>query len=375
MFEGYETIEILRTTVDTPNQVDTKTGENLAKIAAKKSGLRFEKGKGNFMGFIAYNKEKEDLAIIIRGTILDREWVQNADGKGAAWNDTDITGEAADRKFGPEQFSLAIYETFKPDPSVFLLVNLIASIGVSLFGFFQFASASFQPGNAAGFIAIAKEIVSWLNNGKVQILKQLFLNVLGGLGLNYGLWSLFANPILSLLARSRKKVKAFQSGFSELYTTPTIHPKATSPQRAVYDAIYDTIVKKKLKVKTITTAGHSLGASLAVLAAHHAALTVKDFSAKYGTPVVPVNCITFACPKVGSPEVFKSFKDLGITHYHYLNRGDIVPIVMTGVFTNGLGIDNNHVLRLDPEEVNVFDDEKLRTVHTFLLYPRLFFKP
>ena len=60
--------------------------------------------------------------------------------------------------------------------------------------------------------------------------------------------------------------------------------------------------------------------------------------------------------------MFKSFKELGITHYHYLNRGDIVPIVAAGIFTNGLGIDNNHVLRLDPVEVDVVDQEKLAMV-------------
>ena len=317
------------------------------------------------MGFIAYNKEKKDLAIIIRGTILDREWVQNVNGLGAAWNDTDLTGEFWKRKLGSEQYSLALFETFEPDPSLFLRLNGLIGLGVFLYGLYQFATGSgLDFSEFTGIKEALSAIAAYIQKDAFEVVKQIVVSGLLGVFTNVALWFLFSNPVLSLLASSKKKEKVFQSGFLELYTTPPTRPEQSSLQADVYDAIRETLAARK-EIKSITVSGHSLGASLTILAAHHAALTAKSLSK---TPI-PVNAITFACPKAGSPEVFKSFKELGITHYHYLNRGDIVPIVMTGIFTNGLGIDNNHVLRMDPVEVDVFDQEKLSKV--FLLFSNL----
>ena len=362
VFKGYETLQIIQTTLDTPIPTNTTTtsstrnAKTLAKIISKRKGLKFESGKGSLMGFVAYNKEKKDLVVIIRGTNLGREWVQTFDAMGAAWNDTDITGEStAARNLGPEQYSLALYESAKPDMRAYLRANALFGVGVFLFAFLRLASPS----------SATRSIAEWLAKEKLSILRQILISSLFGVLSSVISWVLISNPILSMLAKAEKKEKVFQSGFSQLYTTSTVRPLAASPQRVIYNAIYDVVVAKKLEVKTITTAGHGLGASLSVIAAHHAALTVKQLAADHGTPTIPITCVTFACPKLGSPEVFKSFKNMGITHYHYLNRGDIVPIVPSGRFTNGLGIDNNHVLRLDPEEVNVVSTDKINKVCSY----------
>jgi hypothetical protein len=43
-----------------------------------------------YMGFVAYNKEKRDLAFIFRGTKSSIEWVGNAKGFPAPWRDPSV---------------------------------------------------------------------------------------------------------------------------------------------------------------------------------------------------------------------------------------------------------------------------------------------
>jgi hypothetical protein len=361
------------------------------------------------MGFVAYNEEKKDLAIIFRGTILDREWVQNINGLGSAWNDLELQTQSVDREnggYGRDQISLALLEV-KNSIGASLCINFAAAFGLTLFFSTFYHSASeflvtdrIVSGDLIysilkGYVDIFSRFFSWIPSGDLlqqgtDVLQKI-LSLFGGINFdkllplfdiakyfiknaslsalivslvnsifsgtvaNILVWGLFSR-LLILFTSFSKKEKVFQTGFSELYTTdPDDGEYTRSPQKVVYDALYKYLVdpSTKKEVKTITTSGHSLGASLAVVAAHHAGVTVKAFSQDFKKfPSIPVRCITFACPKVASAEVFKSFPQLNIEHYHYLNRGDIVPMAMTGIFTNGLGFDNNHVLRLDPANLD-----------------------
>ena len=273
MFPGYDALKIIRTTVDTPNQLYSPTGEKLAEIASQGSDLKVETGKGNFMGFIAYNEDKKDLAIIIRGAILGREWVQNVDSRGTDWKDnTDLTGENWRRTLGSEQYSLALYETDKPDPSLYLRLNGFIGLGVFLYILYLIVSSSLDLTEATSVGTITSAIIAYLQAETFGIVKQIIISGFSGFITIVALWLLLWNPILSLLAGSEKKQKVFQSGFSELYTTPPIRPEKKSLQMDVYNAINDMLIAGK-EIKSITVSGHAQGASLTILAAHHAALT------------------------------------------------------------------------------------------------------
>ena len=526
VFKGYKVVDILRTTVDTPNQLRSTTGKFLAELALRNTNMHYHRCKGNFMGFIAYNNATKDLVIVFRGTSLYREWIQNVVGFGSEWRDASDGGQQIDCGCDDEdpaedlanrskiyefrQFSIALFEKplcswdflfllpggvvlwlilgTIPIPlkscylktvdfwnnrdmrnylkwtvlvlSVMFFVGLIDIIVTALWkfelwnsllilskitfeiiiplvivGFVQFIN------NALGLFFVVPEMAHW--NWIMLLRKTLFIitvfsfvpdtlrpNIFGAaltktyenyhflfklavnmkfveyaVGYAHSVWyhiGFFDNAqggapgqqapqgnvqwwdeilrlikeifelakclfldiailflcgiiavglllsfiifLLHILQRSPTSTIAkpvFQAGFSELYSTRPESPWDRSPNLAVQEAILSPDFST---LERITIVGHSLGASLAVIAAFHVAKTRKNSS----LPAVPIHLITFACPKVGTPAVFKQFSKLNITHYHYLNRGDIVPIIMTGIFTNGLGISNNHVLRLDP---------------------------
>jgi hypothetical protein len=200
------------------------------------------------------------------------------------------------------------------------------------------------------FYTSAPVIFSWFTQILNLVLRPQIKFVISA-GFSSLLWGIIADLIVAFfieciihdLYTDTAKEKVFHIGFSELYRTQNEQSngkKGDSPKASVYKAI-----KKyhKKGLQRITVGGHSLGASLAVIAAYHSAMTLRSYN-----KTIPIHCITFSCPAVASPEVFKSFSKLNIKHYHYLNRGDPVPVVTTGIFTNGLGFPNNHVIRLDP---------------------------
>lgn len=475
IFDGYKVLDILRTTSDTPNQLRSTTGKFLTELTARNRNLKYERCKGNFMGFIAYNKEKHDLAIIFRGTSLDREWIQNIVGFGAEWNDTDVNGEikcgceSKETTYKMCQFSMADNELsctsipYVLIPGFMGIFSIISTLpwskwSASLYTIFIRRWQSVQPvvlqflegnipeklkytgnkfifpyltdnwmstrtarrsiisffqkqtSNALNLIvdhrllefvrnALTKAIpilkatadsIRWLSRLEffpllghmitaisnivsatfgfigfivpaagfkeviVSIVKAVTYSITFGIfvDLIFFFTVRTTSMVITKLMNSAKK-PVFRVGFSELYSTQAEIPWETSPKKAVFLAIS----KYKLNLTTITIAGHSLGAALAVIAAHHAASSLKFLNESSNNSISAVNIrlITFACPNVASPEVFKRFSASNITHFHYLNRGDIVPIIKTGIFTNGLGIPNNHVLRLDP--VSLPNDE------------------
>ena len=118
IFENYKVESILKATTDTPNQLNSITGKFLSEIANR--NMNNELCKGNFMGFIAYNEKEQDLAIIFRGTIFPREWIQNIATFGYSWNDTDVSGDIdcgcdkpknlEDRRYKMSQLANSLYE-------------------------------------------------------------------------------------------------------------------------------------------------------------------------------------------------------------------------------------------------------------------------
>ena len=132
VFKGYEIKDILRTTVDTPNQLKSATGKFLAELALRNGNIYYHRCKGNFMGFIAYNKEQEDLAIVFRGTNIYREWIQNVVGFGSEWKDNDEGKEIncgcdernlddQNRIYKIGQLLTSLIEDSKGDPFEFLV--------------------------------------------------------------------------------------------------------------------------------------------------------------------------------------------------------------------------------------------------------------
>jgi len=195
---------------------------------------------------------------------------------------------------------------------------------------------------------VVQEIVTWC----ISLVLRPWIKFLVSAGISSLLCGVLADYIAAIVIGDcirrwygTSKEKVFHIGFSELYRTQNelFNVPGDSPKASVFKAIEKYHNKSNFGLKRITVGGHSLGASLAVIATYHSAMTLRSFN-----KTIPIHCITFSCPAVASPEVFKSFSKLNIKHYHYLNRGDPVPVVTTGIFTNGLGFPNNHVIRLDP---------------------------
>jgi len=189
----------------------------------------------------------------------------------------------------------------------------------------------------------------------IAFIVNLFLAISGGSIANYLTWIVLS---FWITIQDSKSEEFFHKGFLELYksgygiwgaesendTSNFIIP----PIEKVQSIINEIIESRSLKPKTITAVGHSLGGSMAIICAYHIGKSLNESS----ITDIPINCVTFACPKTASPTVFENFKSLGINHYHYLNRGDVVPVIMSGIFTNGLGYENNHFLRMDPVNLN-----------------------
>eukprot|EP01036_Dinobryon_divergens_P032742 gene32742-42398_t len=76
-------------------------------------------------------------------------------------------------------------------------------------------------------------------------------------------------------------------------------------------------------VKTISLAGHSLGAAVATIATLGVAEQIHNGSLGQFKP--DVRLISFASPRVGGWNLWQQLKNLNVTYDHYFNAGDLVP--------------------------------------------------
>ncbi len=79
----------------------------------------------------------------------------------------------------------------------------------------------------------------------------------------------------------------------------------------------------KMNIKTISLAGHSLGAAVATIATLGVAEQIHSGSLGQFKP--EVRLISFASPRVGGKNLWQRLKDLNVTYDHYFNAGDVVP--------------------------------------------------
>lgn len=117
----------------------------------------------------------------------------------------------------------------------------------------------------------------------------------------------------------------FHRGFKGVYTRTVPSQERGGMPDSPQIRLREVIDKLGSNIKKITVTGHSLGAATAVVCGLDLAqyLERKQLPAK-------VEIVSFACPKTGDSKLGKEFARLGVRHVHYLNRGDIVPIIMIG---------------------------------------------
>ena len=116
----------------------------------------------------------------------------------------------------------------------------------------------------------------------------------------------------------------------------------------------------------VVMTGHSLGASLAVVTALDIAeyikvkqqeLAKKKQGSNAAAPIaeIPVEAVTFACPKVGNYRFIQALDDAKVKHYHHHNQGDFVPHL--GLFARFHSIPSEHYIpfRYTSETIDVLD--------------------
>ena len=221
-----------------------------------------------FMGFIALNKKKKDLAIVFRGTILMTEWTEDARTVGNIWT------KEMDKENEVKNF------------------NIWKSYWLAQFG-----------------------------AGEKIVLHRGF----------------------------QRMYESCKDAGTELGVKQEREPD--SPQARCREALKNTLDI----IDTVTITGHSLGAALSVVCGLDMAQQIEVLTKR----PVKTRCVSFACHKVGGAAMAKEFKRLNIAHYHYLNRGDIVPCIMPGGFDHEPTIIQR---RYDPEAIGVIDESLLKLV-------------
>eukprot|EP01035_Chromulina_nebulosa_P035449 gene35449-47652_t len=111
-------------------------------------------------------------------------------------------------------------------------------------------------------------------------------------------------------------------GFLEIFQAGGDEDKSMQSLEEYLKEYIDKVAKKakegKTKVKTITLAGHSLGASIATVAALGIAEQIEHQP--------KVNLVSYASPKVGGKNPWKRLIELNVAYDHYFNDGDVVPM-------------------------------------------------
>ena len=117
-------------------------------------------------------------------------------------------------------------------------------------------------------------------------------------------------------------------GFLEVYQADSSEDKSLdSLEVYLKEYIKDKVlVARKIKVKTITLAGHSLGASIATIAALGIAEQIEQADLPASIEKPAVRLVSYASPKVGKKHLWTRLAQLNVTYDHYYIRGDVVPM-------------------------------------------------
>jgi len=171
---------------------------------------------------------------------------------------------------------------------------------------------------------------------------------------------------LSWFGDSSGKI-VLQRGFKQLYTNDDDAASGNpdgqnrSPQQRILDCVNNCLNTNS--IDTVTISGHSLGSSLAEIAALDVAQNLEKLG-KNGK--VETRLVTFACPRTGSAAMGKEFNRLKVNHYHYLNRGDIVPIMSAPAFIHYKD-EYYHERRFDPEVFGVVAPQYFKDVSLLII--------
>ncbi|CAM9659547.1 unnamed protein product [Chrysoparadoxa australica] len=133
--------------------------------------------------------------------------------------------------------------------------------------------------------------------------------------------------------------------------------------------------KYKDKIDTVTVTGHSLGSSLATLAALDAAQVIKEnnWTTKTTGDLIKTRGAVYCNPLVGGRNLENALDELDVTLINYIERGDIVPLGPPSIwFPSYKRLSNTY--RLDP--LRVFFGQKQSLVNQIIHLQILgFFEP
>lgn len=104
----------------------------------------------------------------------------------------------------------------------------------------------------------------------------------------------------------------------EFLNNTLIHSGFLEQYESIRNSLFEKVNELKTDIKTIVCTGHSLGSSLATLAALDIQLQNKDIN---------VECITFASPRVGSKSFAKLFNKTINKSYRYVFHRDPVAFI------------------------------------------------
>lgn len=143
-----------------------------------------------------------------------------------------------------------------------------------------------------------------------------------------------------------------------------------SAREQLLAAVRELVARYKGESLSIVCTGHSLGASLATLAAFDIAVNGVSRVAGGGADI-PVTAIVFGSPQIGNPEFKKRFDELpNLRALHVRNMPDLIPLYPSGLlgYANAgdvLAVDSKKSPHVKHDSTNVGDYHNLQGIlHT-----------